>query len=192
MKLFYDFFPVLVFFIVYKLSNIYTATGALIIASAIQIGYLWLRKKRVEPMYLITFLLVLVFGGITIMLHDAMYLKWKVSIVNWLFGFAFLVSQFFGRKTLVQFLFESSTDHHGKHPAIDLPKTVWGKLNLIWTLYFLMIGFINIYVAYRFSTAIWVDFKVFGMIGLTLLFVLAQTAYLYKHIQSNKNQITVK
>ena len=183
MKLLYDFFPVLIFFIIYKMTNIYTATGALIIASAAQIGYLWLRKHRIETMHVITFVLVLVFGGITIYLHDAMYLKWKVSVVNWLFGVAFMVSQFIGRKTLIQYLFESTTDHHGKHQAINLPKHAWRQLNLMWTVYFFVVGFINIYVVYHFSTADWVDFKVFGMIGLTLIFIVLQSFYLYKHIK---------
>ncbi len=183
MKLLYDFFPLLVFFIAYKLAGIYVATGILIIASAIQIGYLWLRHRRVETMHVITFVLVLIFGGITIILHDAMYLKWKVSIVNWLFGCAFLATQWIGKKTAIQFLFESSTDKHGKHQSIDLPAHAWQRLNLMWALYFMVIGFINIYIAYHYSTATWVNFKVFGMLGLTLVFIIIQSIYLYKHLK---------
>jgi len=185
MKLIYDFFPLLIFFIAYKLTGIYVATGALIIAGAIQIGYLWLRHHRVELMHIITFLLVLIFGGITIILHDALYLKWKVSIANWLFGCAFLATQWIGRKTAIQFLFESSTDKHGKHQPIDLPTTAWQRLNLMWSLYFMIIGCINIYIAYHYSTDTWVKFKVFGMLGLTIAFVIAQSGYLYKHLKQH-------
>ena len=102
MKLLYDFFPLLIFFVFYKATNIFVATGALIVATAVQLVLMWVKFKRVETMHVVTFILVLVFGGLTIWLHDAMFLKWKVSIVNWLFGAAFLLTQFIGKRTLVE------------------------------------------------------------------------------------------
>lgn len=174
MKLLYDFFPLIIFFIVYKATNIFTATGVLIIATAIQLVFMWLKFKKVESMHVITFVLVLVFGGATILLHDALFLKWKVSIANWLFGIAFLATQFIGKKTLIEYFMRQQ---------IVLPKNVWKRLNLIWAIFFLLLGTINIFVAYQFSTAIWVDFKVFGMLGLTLVFIIIQSVYLYRHIK---------
>ena len=123
-----------------------------------------------------TFLLVLIFGGATIWLHDVMFLKWKVSIVNWLFACAFLLSEWLAPKNIIRYLMEAN---------IKLPMPVWRRLNLIWALFFLLMGFINLYVMYHFSTSIWVDFKVFGMLGLTLLFIIIQSAYLFKYIKEN-------
>ena len=174
MKLLYDFFPLLIFFIVYKTTNIFTATGALIIATAIQLIFMWVKFRKVESMHVITFVLVLVFGGATIFLHDTLFLKWKVSIANWLFGIAFLGTQFFGKKTLVEYFMRQQ---------IELPNTVWRRLNLLWAVFFLFIGTLNIIIAYLCSTATWVDFKVFGMLGLTLVFIVIQSAYLYRHIK---------
>ena len=189
MKLLYDLFPALLFYIAYKIYGIYVATGVLIVASAAQIGYLWLRKHRIETMHVIAFVLVLIFGGTTIILHDAIFLKWKVSIVNWLFGAAFLVSEVFMKKSLIQYLIESSHRHqaHGAQ-SFDLPKNVWRKLNALWATYFLVVGFVNIYIAYHFSTAAWVNFKVFGVLGLTIVFILLQTWYLYKHMKQHHHR----
>jgi intracellular septation protein len=173
MKLLYDFFPVLIFFIGYKLFGIYAATGVLIAASFIQVFYLWLRYRKVEPMHIIAFILVLFFGGATLVLHDTMFLKWKVSIVNWLFGAACLFSQWFSKKSIIQLLMEQN---------IQLPTSVWKRLNSMWAWFFIIMGTLNLYVAYHYSTNAWVNFKVFGMLGLTILFVILQTAYIYKHL----------
>lgn len=174
MKLLYDFFPVLIFFIAYKLFGIYTATAALIVASFIQIAYLWLRYRHVESMQVITFVLVLIFGGATLLLHDVMFLKWKISIVNWLFGAACLFSQWFSEKSLIERLMEQN---------IQLPKPIWNRLNSMWAWFFILMGVINIYIAYHFSTNAWVNFKVFGMMGCTIVFIIIQTVYLYKHVK---------
>lgn len=179
MKLLYDFFPLLVFFIFYKATNIFVATGALIVATAVQLVLMWVKFKRVETMHVVTFVLVLVFGGLTIWLHDAMFLKWKVSIVNWLFGAAFLLTQFIGKRTLVEMLMNAQ---------IQLPKFVWKRLNTMWGVFFILMGTLNIYVVYHYSTATWVDFKVFGMLGLTVIFIIIQTAYLYRYLKHNVEQ----
>lgn len=174
MKLFFDFFPLLVFFIVYKIWGIYYATGAIIIASTIQIAYLWFRYKRFELMHIITFVLLVIFGGLTIILHDAEFLKWKVSIVNWLFGAGFLASQLFMKKTIIEYLMDKN---------LTLPKKVWNRLNLLWCLFFFILGTINLWVLHYFSTAVWVNFKVFGLLGLTAVFVVIQTLYLIRHVK---------
>lgn len=179
MKLLFDFFPALLFFIAYKLFGIFVATGVLIAASTVQIVYMWVKKRRVEPMYLITFILILVFGGLTIALHDVMFLKWKVSIVNWLFGIAFIAGQIFMKKPVVQFLFEhASQSSKAENPFEKLPATVWSRLNLMWAIFFLALGTINVFVVYLFSTSVWVDFKVFGILGLTIIFMVIQSIYI--------------
>ena len=174
MKLLLDFFPLLIFFVVYKIWGIFYATGAIIIASTIQILYLWLRYRRVEAMHIVTFVLLVIFGGATIILHDAEFLKWKVSIVNWLFGAGFLASQWWMKKTFIQYLMDKT---------VTLPQRVWNRLNTGWALFFILIGTINIIVAHYFSTNVWVNFKVFGLLGLTIIFIILQTIYLVKHVK---------
>ena len=185
MKLLFDFFPLVLFFIVYKIWGIYVATGVLIVGSLFQMAYMWFKYKRIEPMHAITFVLVLVFGGLTIILHDVMFLKWKVSIVNWLFAIAFLLSRFFMKKTLIEHLFNMSakgkTEDH--NPLHHIPKTVMHKLNWMWTGFFFILGALNLFVVYHFSTSVWVDFKVFGIMGLTVIFIIIQTFYLMKEIK---------
>jgi intracellular septation protein len=174
MKMLFDFFPIVAFYIAYKLFSIYVATGVLIAATGLQVGYLWFKHKKVPPMYIITFLLILIFGGLTIALHDIMFLKWKVSIINWLFGLAFIGYYLFSKKTLVGYLMGQ---------ALTLPRPVWVTLNWMWAIFFLVQGTINIIVVYSFSTAAWVDFKVFGLTGLMLVFMVIQIVYLHKHIK---------
>ncbi len=175
MKLLYDFLPVFVFFAVYKVyDDFYLATGAIIVVSTLQVGWTWYRQRRVERMPLIALALLIVFGGITLVLHDEMFLKWKPTVVNWLFGIAFLASQFIGRKPLIQYLLSS---------AMSLPAAVWLRLNLAWAVFFILMGVANLYVVYQFSTDAWVNFKLWGMLGLTLVFVLAQGIYLARHVQ---------
>lgn len=175
MKLLLDFLPVVVFFAVYKFyDDFYLATVAIIIATSLQVAWTWFSQRRVERMPLIALALLIVFGGITLVLHDEMFLKWKPTVVNWLFGAAFLASQFIGRKPLIQRMLDS---------AMSLPAAVWLRLNLAWTVFFVLMGVANLYVVYQFSTDAWVDFKLYGMFGLTLVFVIAQGFYLARHVQ---------
>ncbi len=165
-----DFFPALLFFIVYKFYGIYWGTFALIIASGIQVLYMQLRYKKVQPIYWISFLLILIFGGATILFRDPKFLQWKVSIINWLMGCAFLLSHLF-KRTLIELLIS-------RNQPVPLPFIILRKLNFIWAMFFLFLGTLNIYIAYHFSMDLWVDFKVFGIFGLTILFIILQTAYL--------------
>ncbi|MFZ9035503.1 MAG: septation protein A [Francisellaceae bacterium] len=173
-KLLFDFFPIIIFFIVYKLSNIYTATAALIVATAIQIGYEIIKHRKVSMMHIITFVLVFVLGGATIYFHDADLIKWKVTVVNWLFGVIFIFSTYLMQKPIICRLMEEN---------ISLPMLIWRRLNNIWGLFFLFLGTLNLIVAYSFSTDFWVNFKLFGLLGITLLFVILQGIYLAKHIE---------
>lgn len=174
MKLLYDFFPIIIFFVVFKIWGIYAATASAIGVSLLQVIAYYFKHKRFEKMQVITLLLITVLGGATLIFHDPMFIKWKVSVVNWIFGLVFLGSQFIGRKNLVQRMLDSK---------ISLPNKVWMHLNLAWVIYFMVLGFVNIYVVYHFSTNAWVNFKLFGVLGLTFIFVVLQGLYLSKHIK---------
>jgi intracellular septation protein len=173
MQLLFDLFPVILFFAAFKLAGIYVATGVAIVASIAQVAWVWLRRRRVEAMHLITLGLIVVLGGATLLLQDEMFIKWKPSVVNWLFAVVFLGSQFVGEKPLVRRFMESK---------VELPAFVWIRLNLSWVAFFTLLGFANLFVVYRFDTETWVNFKLFGMMGLTVAFVLAQALYLARYI----------
>ncbi len=174
MKFLFDFLPILLFFIAYKLYDIYTATAVAIIATAIQVGLSWLKHRQVERMPLITLGLLVVLGGATLVLRDATFIKWKPTAVNWLFGVVFLGSQFIGRKTIVERMLGAN---------LTLPAPIWTRLNLVWALFFFAMGLANLYVAFNFDENTWVNFKLFGMLGLTLAFVVGQGFYLARHIK---------
>ncbi len=180
MKLLLDFLPVIIFFAVYKATDdIIIATAVLIPATLLQMAYTWFRSHRIENMQLVTLVLVVVMGGATVLLQDKTFIQWKPTVVNWLFGIAFLGSQFIGEKPIVQRLMESN---------IELPSFAWRNLNVAWVIFFVAMGIVNLIVAYNFSEEIWVNFKLFGMLGLTLIFILAQGIYLSRHIQNTDNQ----
>jgi intracellular septation protein len=212
MKLLADFFPVILFFVAYKLYGIYVATGVAIIASFVQVGYGWWRHRRVENMHLITLGILVVFGGLTILLQDRTFIMWKPSVINWLFGVVFIASQFVGDKPLVERLM-------GDNLKVD--SGIWRRLNGAWGIFFITLGFLNLYVANDFFVAeqqlmqatglqeidldncnglfhgvqlemcnnahaleaSWVNFKLFGMLGLTIAFIVLQAFYLARHIQ---------
>lgn len=176
MKLLFDFFPILLFFIAYKLYGIYVATAVAIAASFLQVGLFWLKHRRFENMHLITLVLIAVLGGATLFLQNEMFIKWKPSVLNWVFGLVFLGSQFIGRKNITERML-------GKN--ISLPAPVWTRLNLSWVVFFMVMGFANLYVVYSFDTNTWVNFKLFGMMGLTLAFAFGQAAYLYRYTKQN-------
>ncbi len=173
MKLLYDLFPILIFFVAYKLYDIYVATAATIVASFIQVAGYWFKNRRFETMHLVTLGLLVVLGGTTLILQDPLFIKWKPTLVNWLFAISFLGSQFFGSKTLVERMLSAQ---------ITLPASVWKRLNLAWIVFFIISGTANLYVAYSFDEATWVNFKLFGMMGLTLVFILFQGFYLARYM----------
>ena len=171
MQLLFDFLPVIAFFAGYKLSgdNIFVATGVLIAAVILQTAVQWLRHRKVSGMALVSAALVLVFGGLTLAIHDKVFIQWKVTIVNWLFASAFLASHFFGDRPLIQRIMGEN---------VTLARPLWLRLSWAWVAYFLAMGALNLYVAYNFAESVWVNFKLYGTIGLTLLFALAQGFWL--------------
>lgn len=174
MKLLVDFFPILLFFVAYKMYDIYVATAVAIAASIVQVGWTWWKHRRVETMQWVTFGLIFVLGGATLLFQDPTFVKWKPTVVNWLFGIAFLGSQFIGKAPILRRLMGAN---------MTLPDVVWNRLNAIWALFFIFLGVINLYVAYNFDEDTWVNFKLFGMMGLTLLFIIGQAFYLARHIK---------
>lgn len=178
MKFLFDFFPVVAFFVAFYIPEdrsqaIYLATGVAIIASFVQVIAYWLLTRKFEKMHLITLAILVVLGGATLILQDERFIKWKPTAVNWLFAVVLLGAQVFFRKNLVQRMMEH---------AVDLPQRIWNKLNISWAVFFAVTGLANLYVAYTFSDEIWVNFKLFGILGLTLLFAIGQGFYMNRHI----------
>jgi intracellular septation protein len=169
MQLLIDFFPIIAFFAAYKFAGIYVATGVIIVAMAAQIGIQWFRQGTVSKMLLTSGALVAVFGGMTLLLRNPIFLQWKPTIVNGLFAAAFLGSRFIGDKTLT----ERMMGH-----AVQLSTSMWRQLNMMWVGNFAFLGAANLYVVYRFDEATWVNFKLFGMLGLTLAMVLLQAVWI--------------
>ena len=174
MKLLFDFLPIAIFFGVYKYTgDIIIATAVLIPATLIQMLVTWVRTHKMEKMQLVTLGLVIVLGGATVLLKDKTFIQWKPTVVNWLFAVAFLGSQYIGAKNLVQRMMES---------AVELPSRVWTRLNLAWVVFFVLMGALNLVVAYSMSEEAWVNFKLFGMLGLTLVFIVLQGIYISRHM----------
>ncbi len=168
------------FFVSYRLEGIYVATGVIMVGSVVVLAASWWKTRKLEPLPLFVAVLALVFGSVTLVLHDPVYIKWKFSIVEWLLGLVLVGSQFIGGKPLLRRAMEEK---------IQVPDQVWTRLNLMWGVFFLFLGTLNVYVIYNFSTDAWVKFKVWGVSGLTLVFIVLQALYLSRHMpeQQEKN-----
>lgn len=177
MKFLFDFFPILLFFIAYKFGGIYVATGVAIAASFVQIGWVMVRGKKVEPMMWISLAIIVVFGGATLLLHNETFIKWKPTVLYWLFAAVLLGGSWLFNKNFIRSMMAKQ---------ISLPEPVWNKLNLSWAGFFIVMGATNLYVAYSFSTDIWVDFKLFGSTAMMLVFVIAQSLILAKHMNNEE------
>ncbi len=173
MKLLFDFFPVILFFVAYKLYDIYIATAVIILATLIQVGYLYAIHKRVEKLHIITLILVILLGGLTLFLQDANFIKWKPTIVNWGFAAVFIGSHYIGQKPIIQRMMDS---------MIELPQTIWLRLSGLWIGFFILSGIANLYVAFNFDENTWVNFKLFGLMAMTIVFILIQGLYIHRHI----------
>ncbi len=180
MKALFDFLPLILFFVANKFYGIYVATAVLIIVTFIQVGLFYFKNKRLEKMHIIMLVAVAIFGGLTIGLRDPVFLKWKVSIVNWLFA-AIIIGSILIKKSVIKALMGNQ---------ISMPAKVWARLSLAWAVFFVIVGFINMYIAFYYRLDLpeevrletWVDFKVFGVLGLTFIFVIIQTLFIAKYI----------
>jgi intracellular septation protein len=176
MKLIFDLFPVIVFFVAFKFFGIYAATATAIVATFAQVAWLKLKRKPIEPMLWASLVIIVVFGGATLLWRDETFIKWKPTVLYWLFAAILLGGQWFFRKNLLRSLMGAQ---------LKLPDAVWNKLGLSWSIFFVVVGFINLYVAFNFATDTWVNFKLFGLMGLMIVFVLAQGLFLSKYIQED-------
>lgn len=203
MKFLFDLFPVILFFGIFKWSEanlesaqalasqylsvivsggtvsalqapILLATAVAILASFGQIGWLLAKRRKVDPMLWLSLAIIVFFGGATIYFNNETFIKWKPTVLYWCFAAALLISRAFFRKNLIRTVMEKQ---------ISLPEIVWDRLNLSWIGFFTAMGLINLYVAYSFSTNAWVNFKLFGGMGLMFAFVIAQSVFLSKHMK---------
>jgi len=200
MKLLIDFLPIVVFFLVYKsapefvelispllnsdqvdylnnLDAIILATAVLIPATIVQIAYTRFSTGKFENMHLVTLALVILMGGATVFLQDKTFIQWKPTVVNWLFAAGFIGTHWITGKTLLERMMGQN---------LTLPAPVWVQLNYAWAGFFVASGLANLYVAYNFSEDVWVNFKLFGLLGLTIVFIIAQSLYLYRFINQEE------
>lgn len=192
MKQFIDFIPLILFFIVYKLDprtidlaghsvelgGIFSATAVLIASSVLVYGTLLVLQRKLEKGQWLTLVACLLFGGMTLAFHSETFLKWKAPVVNWLFAAGFTASHFIGNKVLIQRMMGH---------AVSLPQPIWTRLNIAWIVFFIFSGCANLFVAFTFHD-IWVDFKVFGSLGMTVVFLVAQGVYLARHMHDEAPQ----
>jgi len=203
MKLLFDLFPVILFFAVFKFAGaqpeaaqafagqylsfivvdgeisaqqapILLATAVAILATLAQVLWLLIRRRHVDTMLWVSLVIIMVFGGATIYFHDELFIKWKPTVLYWCFALALLGAQLILRKNLIRSLMGQQ---------MTLPDPVWNKLNLAWGAFFAAMGALNLYVAFNFPLELWVNFKMFGFLGLMIAFVIAQTAYLSRHLK---------
>lgn len=176
MKLLIDFFPIILFFVAFKVWGIYTATAVAIVATVAQIAYLRLKTGKIEPMQWMSLGVIVLFGGATLLAHDDNFIKWKPTVLYWLMGGALLIGQLVFKKNLLRSVMGAQ---------LQLPDAIWLKLNWAWTAFFATMGALNIWVAYNFDTDTWVNFKLFGGMGLMLVFVIAQALYLSRYLKED-------
>lgn len=178
MKFFFDLFPIILFFAAYKFFGIYVATAVAIGATFAQIGWVWFRHRKVDTMLWVSLAIISVFGGATLLLHDATFIKWKPTVLYWLFASVLLISQTVFKKNLIKVMMQKQ---------IALPENIWRRLSQGWAVFFAMVGVVNLYVAFNYSENTWVNFKLFGILGLMLVFVFGQGLVLAKYIEEEKD-----
>ena len=174
MKMLMDFFPIVLFFIAFKLAGIYVATAVAMVATLVQIGWLYFKHGKVEPMQWVSLAIITFFGGATLLTHDETFIKWKPTILYWLMGGVLLVGQLIFKRNLLMKLMSAQ---------MRLPDPIWFRMLFAWVAFFAFMGLANLWVAFNFDTDTGVNYKLFGGMGLMLVFVLAQAVYLGRHIQ---------
>ena len=174
-KFLFDLFPLILFFVAYRFADIYVATGVAMVAGVAQILYIKLTGQMIETMHWVNLSIIVLFGGATLYLQDEAFIKWKPTVLYWLFSVVLLGAQlFFKRNTLKKMLGQK----------VSLTDSGWSRLNMSWGIFFLIAGALNLFVAFSgwFTESQWVNFKVFGLMGLLILFVIAQSVWLGKHM----------
>lgn len=177
MKLLFDFLPVLLFFVAFKLYGIYAATATAIVASLIQIVWLRVRGRPIETLQWVSLAIIVVFGGLTLLLQDETFIKWKPTVLYLAFAAILVGGKVLAGRNFIHSLMGSQ---------LSLPTLRWDQLNWAWAGFFASMAVLNLVVAYGFSTELWVQFKVFGTLALTLLFVLVQGVWLSRHMETTE------
>jgi intracellular septation protein len=177
MKFLFDLFPVILFFIAFKLADVYVATGVAIGATFLQIGLLAVLRRKIDTMLWVSLGIIVVFGGATLILHDETFIKWKPTVLYWAFAVALAGSALLLRKNLIRSMLGAQ---------MRLPDPVWSKLNWSWVVFFMLMGAANLVIAFNFTTDQWVTYKLFGGTGLMLVFVIAQALFLARHMQEEE------
>ncbi|HVY53543.1 MAG TPA: septation protein A [Gammaproteobacteria bacterium] len=181
-----DLFPVLLFFIAFKYYGIYAATWVGIITTLFQTLISRLINKKWDKMQVITLIIFVIFGGMTLYLHNPIFVKWKPSIIFWIFTLVLMGSHFIGSKPLIQRLVEGSMNAQNPTKIISLPARVGKMLNVAWMIFFAVLGGANLYIAYTFDDSVWVNFKLYGITTVTIIFSILQTIYLVKYIKPHE------
>ncbi len=174
MKFLFDLFPVILFFAAFKMADIYVATAVAIGATVLQIGLLAALRRKIEPMLWISLGIIVVFGGATLVLRDETFIKWKPTVLYWLFGLVLFLADLVWGRNLIRSMLGAQ---------VQLPEAVWRRLNWSWAAFFGTMGVINLLVAFNFSTDQWVTFKLFGATGLMVAFIIGQALYLSRHVK---------
>jgi len=177
MKFLFDLFPVILFFIAFRMADIYVATAAAIAATFLQIGILALLKRKIDTMLWASLVIIVVFGGATLLLRDETFIKWKPTVLYWLFAGVLTVSALAFGKNLIRAMLSAQ---------VAVPDPVWTRLNWSWAGFFAFMGVLNLFIAYSFPTDLWVNFKLFGATGLLLVFIVLQSIYLARHLPEEK------
>ena len=176
MKLLIDFFPIILFFAAFKVGGIYVATGVAIAATIVQIAWLRHSTGRIEPMQWVSLGVILVFGGATIALHNETFIKWKPTVLYWLMGASLMAGQLVFGKNLLKSVMGSQ---------MELPEGAWRLANWSWIAFFAVMGALNLWVAFHYDTDTWVNFKLFGGMGLMVLFVIGQAIWLGRYVKAD-------
>jgi len=176
MKFLFEFLPVAPFFAAIQIWDIFVATAVAIVATVIQVGWLVARRKKVPSMLWASLVIIVVFGGLTLYLRDKTFILWKPTVLYWLFGVVLAGGALLGRNLIRAILSEQ----------MNLPERVWRRLNWSWVGFFAFMGALNLYVAYNYSEKIWASFKFFGGMGLMLIFVVAQSAFIAKYVEDKQ------
>ena len=201
MKILFDLFPIILFFAAYQVGEknpesatawlsalgvvldpgakpgVFLATVVAIAATFLQIAWVWIKHRKVDTMLWVSLGLIVVFGGATLLLHDETFIKWKPTVLYWLFALSLGLAPMLFERNLIRLMMEKQ---------VSLPDAVWSRLNLAWAGFFTLMGIANLWVAMNYSTDTWVNFKMFGSVGLMVVFIIGQTFYLSKHIEEEK------
>jgi intracellular septation protein len=176
MKMLFEFMPIILFFIAFKFKGIFFATGVAIAASIIQIAVSYFRTKKVDKMMWISLAVIVLFGGTTLILHNEIFIKWKPTVLYWIFAAVIGIGRVAFGKNIIKSMLGTQ---------IELPEPVWTKMNYTWGGFFALLGCLNLYVAYNYPTNIWVNFKLFGILGLMLVFIIVQSVFMAPYVKKD-------